>query len=999
MTTALIRRAAKAFPISIPSSAPPMEIAAPAGTTGTSVPRGIISSTAQLTDDMLRWQEAPFGPGLPLEPWFGWQNLRGKPAQEEPRTFDYVPSVNVTIAPRLAYGLMGFSQLKYYMDGIPENAMLRRMMIEEMKGLQPVITDQDGNPAEDEDTAWMTTYPDRYTAFPMWLSRFLDDVITYDAGAVLLIRGSTSKVISKADMGYEGLFEPAQPWVCDCGYHCNGKQLYCPFCRRPIPLELYQRKLATIGSIGVNNLLTSIKFDEATRYPETYNHSLKKFDTTANQVTAMRIIDGSTLLALIDERGEQPAPPAPAFTQIIRGTPFLWLTTEQLWYRPRQYRLDAPYGRTATEDALRSLEYLDNLWTSETDMYCYDDQTEILSKRGWVKFPDLVTEDEVATLSPIGSFEWQKPEHFNDQPFNGNMIHFKNNVVDLMVTPNHRMLVRRFITMSNAQVDRESFPWHIERADSFLDGVNNPRYFEMPAVSNWEGISPEAKHLVSPPFEFPNHPHIGDIDIPIRAWLGFLGLFLSEGCVHHKPNHGGKGQVEISQSPKSNNLSRIKEILDSTGLNWSYNPKSMRFSCYHRALVTEMWKYGKGAANKHLPVEEKVYSPELLKCLIEGMMLGDGHHDGHSWSYTTISHQLAGDLQEVMQKCGYNASMSYYPRIIYKHSVSVSHYEIRQKKAKTHGVPKPIAVSYSGHIYCVNVPNGIIYVRRNGKSIWSGNTEGNVPEMILTAPIEWSDAQCIAFEKTFNSRLAGQLAEKRRIRVIPAGFAKIDTKGTTWNKEGYITAFERLSYCHGFPLSEIGKAPGTGLGGRGMQEEGTTQHYRQGIAGMKGYVESLFNDILAMNGKEGYEFELKFDTADIDSEKHAQQVAVDWQNGGITRNEYRGERGYDPIKGSAGDVFMMPAGKAETPSGQAGGDNPPASGKEPATAGATPGQAGGSKTEDVQLETKQGEASEAQPESAVLEEKLDKAIINTILGIDDELREWLDDWIADAIII
>jgi len=34
----------------------------------------------------------------------------------------------------------------------------------------------------------------------------------------------------------------------------------------------------------------------------------------------------------------------------------------------------------------------------------------------------------------------------------------------------------------------------------------------------------------------------------------------------------------------------------------------------------------------------------------------------------------------------------------------------------------PIFIPYRGKVYCVSVPNHIIYVRRNGKAVWSGNS-------------------------------------------------------------------------------------------------------------------------------------------------------------------------------------------------------------------------------------------------------------------------------------
>src|SRR5208337_1654164 len=42
--------------------------------------------------------------------------------------------------------------------------------------------------------------------------------------------------------------------------------------------------------------------------------------------------------------------------------------------------------------------------------FCYDSETEVLTKRGWLSFGDLNETDEVATVNQHGlHFQWQQP--------------------------------------------------------------------------------------------------------------------------------------------------------------------------------------------------------------------------------------------------------------------------------------------------------------------------------------------------------------------------------------------------------------------------------------------------------------------------------------------------------------------------------------------------------------------------------------------------------------
>jgi len=75
---------------------------------------------------------------------------------------------------------------------------------------------------------------------------------------------------------------------------------------------------------------------------------------------------------------------------------------------------------------------------------CFDDKTEILTKKGWKSFSKVCNKDLFATLNKKGFLEWQKANDFIENDFEGNLLHFNARSFDLLVTPNHRMFVRRY---------------------------------------------------------------------------------------------------------------------------------------------------------------------------------------------------------------------------------------------------------------------------------------------------------------------------------------------------------------------------------------------------------------------------------------------------------------------------------------------------------------------------------------------------------------------------
>jgi hypothetical protein len=71
---------------------------------------------------------------------------------------------------------------------------------------------------------------------------------------------------------------------------------------------------------------------------------------------------------------------------------------------------------------------------------CWSEDTEVLTKRGWVLAPDMKKSDVFATRTPEGKFEWHKATKINKSYYRGTMVQVENMFVDQLITPNHRML-------------------------------------------------------------------------------------------------------------------------------------------------------------------------------------------------------------------------------------------------------------------------------------------------------------------------------------------------------------------------------------------------------------------------------------------------------------------------------------------------------------------------------------------------------------------------------
>lgn len=115
--------------------------------------------------------------------------------------------------------------------------------------------------------------------------------------------------------------------------------------------------------------------------------------TYGGDLYALEILDGSTIKPLRDHRGGRPAPPNPAFQQILWGFPrgeFIADTdadgnvlngyrSDRLVYKRRNVRAHTPYGYSAVEQALEDVD----VWLRRRK-WIRDEYTEGTLPAGWI---------------------------------------------------------------------------------------------------------------------------------------------------------------------------------------------------------------------------------------------------------------------------------------------------------------------------------------------------------------------------------------------------------------------------------------------------------------------------------------------------------------------------------------------------------------------------------------------------------------------------------------
>jgi thymidylate synthase ThyX len=364
-------------------------------------------------------------------------------------------------------------------------------------------------------------------------------------------------------------------------------------------------------------------------------------------------------------------------------------------------------------------------------VFCYDGATEVLTSEGWKRWPEVTGHETFATLNPeTGVLEYQKASEYFSGHHEGLMYRVQSEQVDLLVTPQHRMWVRRHDTQ---KAKRGEEPFGIYHAQD-IQG----KRVHYQKTAKWVGQE-DGDVLIEGAVRSWNRRDTGTtvtrnysgVRFALKPFARFLGWFLAEGSIN---GH----QICIAQN-RGPGLEEIRCVVEDMGLP-AYIPDTgggcVRTQC---TPLRDMLKDCGGSAHtKRVPSFVQEWGPSAIREFLEAYVKGDGSQrvdGGHSVIYTA-SPGMADDLQILAIKAGWSANVRVDDRVGMERTMKSGQvfynknpsYIVSLVKTRTfplvnhNGATNDEMVPFSGRVYCVKVPNGLLFVRRNGKPVVSGNT-------------------------------------------------------------------------------------------------------------------------------------------------------------------------------------------------------------------------------------------------------------------------------------
>jgi len=330
---------------------------------------------------------------------------------------------------------------------------------------------------------------------------------------------------------------------------------------------------------------------------------------------------------------------------------------------------------------------------------CCSADTEVLTEKGWVFWPEVTTSTMLAAVDiSSGAIHFEPPTAIQRIPFKDGdkLYNFESQRLDFAVTQDHRMVV-------SSRKSTGWSEWRFERASSV--------------------IGKAVRYMLAGNLQKRSIPEDCPDNIDLVNLFKIAGFFFGDGC---------RSQSKNPECLRFR-LRRARKIayLESCGFPID-EMKGDRFVLRDSSVSQWIHKHFQSEDGKTVPSFIMSLPQGLFEAFADGLKNSDGTIKGQTWSFDSVEKESLDIIQAAFHLNGQAASLTlnspnegklhenHKPcwRLHISSREPHARAEVNQK-GRTRGVEKLTA--YQGNVYCASVSTGALLVRRNNKPMVCGN--------------------------------------------------------------------------------------------------------------------------------------------------------------------------------------------------------------------------------------------------------------------------------------
>jgi hypothetical protein len=318
-------------------------------------------------------------------------------------------------------------------------------------------------------------------------------------------------------------------------------------------------------------------------------------------------------------------------------------------------------------------------YISEWDVtYCLSEDTEILTKRGWLRYDQLTTSDACLGIEPEShEITWQPVQSVHTFPYDGELVHWKHSRgVDVLSTPNHRWITPEGEFVQTQEVS--------DSRKRILIGGGTPHCFA-------------------------EQPIYEDELVELIGWTVTEGYYATD-----------SNAVIVAQSPevnpdKTERVRLLAKYFAEKGATTRERPGGGATHFYFGNGISKLIR--EVAPDKQLIPEFLCnltqYQAELL---YETLIDGDGCRSMPTTRFTQKDQGRINGFQMLCAMLGRRTCAKSHK------GVDVQDVSVYSTTVTTGESLHDDRVQYKGVVWCPKTPTETWLARRNGSTFWTGNT-------------------------------------------------------------------------------------------------------------------------------------------------------------------------------------------------------------------------------------------------------------------------------------